>query len=110
MRPSINYGPNLDPNDGRALSEFIINGIKDRMIIIKSSGKSLRNYCYISDTLTGIFLALSKGFKYKVYNLAHDKETSVFELAKLISKKTNSKLKILNRNDNHLVWILIELW
>ncbi len=102
LRPSINYGPFLDPKDGRALSDFIVNALEKKIITIKSTGKSLRNYCFISDTLSGIFLALVRGEKNKVYNLAHDKETSILELATLISKKTDAKIEVQNCKDIHL--------
>ena len=102
LRPSINYGPYLNPKDGRALSDFLVNALKKSVITIKSKGKSMRNYCFISDTLSGIFIALVRGEKYKIYNLAHDKETSIIDLADLISKKTNSKVEVLNQEGNHL--------
>ena len=102
LRPSINYGPYLNPEDGRALSDFLVKALKKRVVTINSSGKSMRNYCFISDTLTGIFFALIRGKKYKIYNLAHDKETSIINLAEIISKKTNSKLEVLNQKGNHL--------
>ena len=84
------------------MSDFLVNALKKRVVTINSDGKSMRNYCFISDTLTGIFIALIRGNKYKIFNLAHDKETSIIDLAELICKKTNSKVEVLNQKGNHL--------
>ena len=102
LRPSINYGPFLDLEDGRAMSEFIKSAILKNTIIVKSSGKALRNYCYIADTLTGIFIALIRGSRNGIYNLAIDKDTSILDLASIIAELTNSKVKIQNQDDSHL--------
>tara|TARA_B100000242_G_scaffold293574_1_gene272135 strand:- start:3541 stop:4590 length:1050 start_codon:yes stop_codon:yes gene_type:complete len=102
LRPSINYGPYINLKDGRALSDFITDALTNKLIKIKSDGKNHRNYCYISDTLTGIFIALVRGHKHKIFNLAHDKNTSIYELAQIISKYTNSQIKVQNQKDVHL--------
>ena len=90
------------------MSEFIKSILKNT-IIVKSSGKALRNYCYIADTLTGIFIALIKA-QNGIYNLAIDKDTSILDLASIIAELTNSKVKIQNQDDTHLGLIKELLW
>ena len=102
LRPSINYGPYINLDDGRALSDFIKDSLTKNLIEINSSGKSCRNYCFISDTLTGIFISLVRGHKYKTFNLAHDKETTILELAQIIGKYTNSLIKVNDHKNIHL--------
>ena len=100
-RPSINYGPYLNPEDGRALSDFIVKALKKELLLLIQAVR-VCEIIVLSLYFNWNIFCLNKGKKYKIYNLAHDKETSIIDLAKTISKKTNSKVEVLNQKGNHL--------
>ncbi len=89
------YGPYMDKNDGRVVSNFIINSLKNENIIINGDGKSTRSFCYVDDLINGI-IKLSKIKKNlnKPVNIGNDDEISINKLASKIIKLNKSKSKI----------------
>lgn len=82
------YGPHMDPNDGRVVSNFIRQMLKGEKITIYGDGKQGRSFCYVDDLITGI-LALGK-LSYNPggpINLGNPHEFSVMELATKIGHK-----------------------
>ena len=91
------YGPRLrcDGTYARAVSRFIMQALKNENITVYGDGKQTRSLCYVSDTITGILLALfSKKCKGEAINIGNPAEISVLELAELIKKVTNSSSQI----------------
>ena len=89
------YGPNMDINDGRAVTNFIVNALNDDDIIIYGDGKQTRSFQYIDDLVGGIDKMMRKeGFAGPV-NLGNPNEISIKDLAEIIIKKTNSRSKII---------------
>ena len=96
VRPSISYGPGITLNDGRSFADFINNILKNQDIKLFSKGNVMRNFCYISDVISGILLILIKGENGESYNLASEKEISIKMLADFLVKKVfpEKKLKV----------------
>ncbi len=96
MRIFNTYGPNMAVEDGRVISNFIVQALKNEDLIIKSDGNQTRSFCYISDLVDGInSLMTSQNKIYGPLNCGNDFEISILELAKLIIRKTNSKSRII---------------
>jgi len=90
------YGPGLRA-DGNTMAYFFIEGLQNKEIILKDSGKSKRSYSYISDTIKGIFKILFKGDIGEAYNVGSDlNNVSVKELAYLIKDILQNKSIVKN--------------
>lgn len=85
------YGPNMQVNDGRVVSNFINQAIKQEPITIYGDGTQTRSFCYVSDLVEGIYKALfTEGTKGEVFNLGNPEEYSMNDLAKKIKEMTGS--------------------
>jgi UDP-glucuronate decarboxylase len=93
------YGPNMSPNDGRVVSNFIVQALRSEDITIYGDGNQTRSFCYVSDLVSGL-VKLMDSPKNIIgpINLGNPNEFKVSELAKLIIEKTNSKSKIVFMN------------
>ncbi|MDC3091329.1 NAD-dependent epimerase/dehydratase family protein [Rickettsiales bacterium] len=100
IRPSISYGPGISLDDGRSFADFINNIIKNQDIKLFSKGNVMRNFCYISDVISGILLILIKGKNGESYNLASEKEISIKMLANFLVQDVfpEKKLKVIYSN------------
>ena len=89
------YGPRMLPNDGRVVSNFIVQALKGEDITVYGDGSQTRSFCYIDDMVDGIIKMMNspKGFTGPV-NLGNPSEFSILELAEMILKLTKSKSKI----------------
>lgn len=100
------YGPKMDLNDGRVVSNFIIQALKNLPLTVYGDGKHTRSLCYVSDLIDGLIniSKLKRDFTGPI-NLGRNEEISMLELAKKIIKLTNSKSSIefhnLPENDPH---------
>lgn len=84
--PSV-YGPTMKEDDSKAHAEFIRNGIHGEDILLKSKGEQCRTYCYVMDTVSGIFKVLFDGKKGEVYNIANkDSVTTIADFAQTVAK------------------------
>jgi nucleoside-diphosphate-sugar epimerase len=88
------YGPNMKKNDGRVISNFIVQGLQNKPLTIYGNGQQTRSFCYVSDLVKGLYLAGIKPAKGEVINLGNDDEKKIIEIAKLVKKLTSSKSKI----------------
>ncbi len=89
------YGPRMQKDDGRAVSNFINQALEKKPLTVYGDGSQTRSFCYVSDMVEGIFKAISsKGTKGEVFNLGNPEEYKVIDLAKKIKKMTNSKSRI----------------
>ena len=95
VRPFNNYGPGLNINDKRVIPDFFNNILKNENIVLFSTGKDTRTFCYITDAIEGYLRVLLQGMNGQPYNIGNDKpEISIYNLANLIIKITNSNNKI----------------
>jgi nucleoside-diphosphate-sugar epimerase len=79
------YGPRLNENDGRVVSNFINQALKGRPLTVYGKGSQTRSFCYVSDLVRGIYLAASRpGTKGGVFNLGNPNETSILKFARTV--------------------------
>ncbi len=89
------YGPNMDPNDGRVVSNFIVQALKNKDITMYGDGSQTRSFCYVSDLVDGIIKMMNNEQKFiGPVNLGNPSERTVYNLAELIINLTNSNSKI----------------
>ena len=92
------YGPNMHPNDGRVVSNFIVQALTNQDITVYGHGDQTRSFCYIDDLISGIFKMMSSEEKFiGPVNLGNPVEFKIIDLAKTIIKLTNSKSNIVNK-------------
>jgi UDP-glucuronate decarboxylase len=86
------YGPRMHPHDGRVISNFIVQALKNEDITIYGNGKQTRSFCYVEDMIEGFvrFMDSRDGFTGPV-NLGNSEEVSILYLAEKIMKMTTSK-------------------
>lgn len=94
VRPSINYGPGVDLNDGRSYADFINSIVNKKDIILTSDGQTYRNFCYVADTILGFFIVLLKGNNGEAYNVATEEEIKIIDLANLLTQKLYPELNL----------------
>ena len=94
------YGPRMHPNDGRVVSNFIVQALKGEDIAIYGDGTQTRSFCYVSDMIDG-FIKMMEDTEYGFtgpVNLGNPAEYTIFELAENILRLTNSKSKIVYKD------------
>ncbi len=89
------YGPNMQLDDGRVVTNFIVQALGNEDITIYGNGQQTRSFSYIEDTVNGLLKALYYK-KPDIFNIGNDNEITILELAQIILKLTNSKSKIVN--------------
>jgi UDP-glucuronate decarboxylase len=89
------YGPRMHPNDGRVVSNFIVQALQGHDITIFGTGQQTRSFCYVDDLIEGFvrMMASEAGFTGPV-NLGNPGEFTMLELAELVLKLTGSKSKL----------------
>jgi UDP-glucuronate decarboxylase len=75
------YGPNLDPNDGRVVSNFIHQALENKSLTIYGDGLQTRSFCYVDDLTEGL-CKMMKSKSHGPINLGNDDEKTILELAK----------------------------
>ena len=88
------YGPLMLPNDGRVVSNFIIQGLKNQDITIYGEGTQTRSFCYVDDLIEGFIRMMASDLTGPV-NLGNPSERTILDLAKLIIKMTDSNSKLI---------------
>jgi len=92
------YGPRMHPNDGRVVSNFIVQALKNEPITLYGDGSQTRAFCYVDDLIEGILRMMDGPDDLTgPINLGNPVETSVAELAKLIVDLTGSRSKVTRR-------------
>ncbi len=87
------YGPNMDPQDGRVVSNFIVQALKNQDITIYGEGTQTRSFCYVSDLVDGLCAMMGSQVAGPV-NLGNPHEMTVMELAELVLALTQSKSEL----------------
>lgn len=98
MRIFNTYGPRMHPNDGRVVSNFIVQALKGEDVTIYGDGKQTRSFCYVDDLIEGMYRLMNSrdGFTGPV-NIGNPGEFTMLELAEKIIKLTGSDSKIVYR-------------
>ncbi|MBC8479877.1 MAG: SDR family oxidoreductase [Actinobacteria bacterium] len=88
------YGPNMQLNDGRVVTNLIVQALNNEDLTIYGDGTQTRSFSYVSDTVAGI-IAMMNSRHYEVFNIGNPYEMTVEELAETILELTDSKSKII---------------
>ena len=87
------FGPNMRKNDGRAIPNFINQLINNDDITIYGDGSQTRSFCYVTDTIEGIYRLVKSNYNYPV-NIGNPSEYSILGLVKILQNLIPSKSKI----------------
>ena len=89
------YGPRMQPNDGRVVSNFIVHALEGRPITLYGDGSQTRSFCYVDDTIEGLIRLMDTPDEVTgPINIGNPGELSVRELAELIIAKTGAKVEL----------------
>ncbi len=98
------YGPNMRFDDGRVISNFIFQALRDEKITIYGEGSQTRSFCYVDDLINGMTLLMESDYQYPV-NIGNPNEFSIKELADVVRNLINPNLefeyKKLPQDDPH---------
>jgi UDP-glucuronate decarboxylase len=96
MRIFNTYGPRMHPNDGRVVSNFIVQALKNKPITIYGDGSQTRSFCYVSDLIDGMIKLMESDREITgPINMGNPNEFTILELAELVLKLTSSQSKII---------------
>lgn len=87
------YGPRMHPNDGRVVSNFIVQALKNEPITLYGDGSQTRSFCYVDDLVDGLIKMMNSKETGPI-NLGNPRESTVKELAEKIIEMTGSKSEI----------------
>jgi UDP-glucuronate decarboxylase len=90
------YGPRMHPNDGRVVSNFIVQALKGENLTVYGDGKQTRSFCYVDDLLEGFVRLMDQTETVGPVNLGNPGEFTMLELAENVLKLTKSKSKIVH--------------
>lgn len=90
------YGPRMHPNDGRVVSNFIIQALRGEPMTIYGDGKHTRCFQYVSDLVDGLYKLMNSDYSQPV-NIGNPVEVSIFEFAKYIRETVNPSAEIVNK-------------
>lgn len=93
------YGPGMHPNDGRVVSNFIVQALQGKDITIYGDGSQTRSFCYVDDLIDALMrlMGTERGFTGPV-NIGNPNEFTILQLAELVLRLTNSTSKLLVRD------------
>ena len=94
MRIFNTYGPNMRSDDGRVISNFIVQALRNKALTIYGDGSQTRSFCYVDDLINGMSLLMKSNFK-KPMNIGNPVEFTIKELAFLIKDLINPRLEII---------------
>jgi UDP-glucuronate decarboxylase len=87
------YGPRMQPNDGRVVSNFIVQALQNRPLTIYGNGRQTRSFCFVDDLIRALILLMESG-EIGPINLGNPEELQVGELAQMVLKLTGSASSI----------------
>ncbi len=91
------YGPHMDPQDGRVVSNFICQALKNKPVTIYGDGLQTRSFCYVDDLIDGIVRLMNSTYQSPV-NLGNPSEYSILDLANMVISLTNSESELIHKD------------
>lgn len=88
------FGPNMEKDDGRVISNFIVQALSASPMTVYGSGKQTRSFCYVSDLVDFLDLMSKVEIAGEIINVGNPEEIKIIEIARLIKKMTNSSSRI----------------
>ena len=92
MRIFNTYGPKMRFDDGRVISNFVFQALKNQKLTLYGDGSQTRSFCYVDDLINGMILLMDSNYKYPI-NIGHPEEFSIKELANLVRRLVNPNLE-----------------
>ena len=90
------YGPRMHPNDGRVVSNFIIQALKNKEITIYGDGKQTRSFCFVDDLITAMMLVMNTDDDFTgPINIGNPDEFTIQQIAEKVVELTNSNSQII---------------
>ena len=96
MRIFNTYGPRMLPNDGRVVSNFIVQALKGEALTLYGDGSQTRSFCYVDDLVEGM-IRLMNGSHAGPMNIGNPGEFTIRQLAELIREKVNPDLQLIEK-------------
>jgi UDP-glucuronate decarboxylase len=90
------YGPRMHENDGRVVSNFIVQALTGQPLTVFGDGKQTRSFCYVSDLIEGFCRLMSSEHGAAPVNLGNPRESTMLELATLIKQMSGSRSEIVH--------------
>lgn len=90
------YGPRMNPDDGRVVSNFIVQALKGEDITIYGDGSQTRSFCYVDDLIEGMYRMMENNDFCGPVNLGNPGEFTMLELAEKVLRLTNSKSRLIH--------------
>src|ERR1700751_1443109 len=92
------YGPRMHPNDGRVVSNFIVQALKGEPITIYGDGNQTRSFCYVDDLVEALVRLMATGDEVTgPMNLGNPREFTMLQLAEVVISLTKSKSAIVRK-------------
>jgi UDP-glucuronate decarboxylase len=91
------YGPRMHPNDGRVVSNFIVQALKGEDLTVYGDGQQTRSFCYVDDLIEGFVRLMNQDATVGPVNIGNPGEFTMLELAQQVLKLTKSRSKIVHR-------------
>jgi UDP-glucuronate decarboxylase len=88
------YGPYMDPKDGRVVSNFVVQALKNENLTVYGDGSQTRSFCFVDDLVSGLIKLIESDYNRPV-NLGNPDEYSMFDFAKLVRDKVGSSSEII---------------
>lgn len=88
------YGPNMRPDDGRVVSNFIVQALQNKPITIYGDGSQTRSFCYVSDLVEGLYRTMERHLDESPVNLGNPNEFTIRELATEVSRLLGVELQL----------------
>ncbi len=91
------YGPRMHPNDGRVVSNFIVQALRGNPITIYGTGEQTRSFCYVDDLVDGLIKMMDQEQEIGPINLGNPNEMTMKQLAEAVLKTTSSESEIIQK-------------
>ena len=88
------YGPRMQPNDGRVISNFIFQALRGEPLTIYGEGSQTRSFCYVDDLIDGMIKIMSSDIREPI-NIGNPSQITILELAEIIRKRINPNIKFI---------------
>jgi UDP-glucuronate decarboxylase len=92
------YGPRMNPDDGRVVSNFIVQALRGQDITVYGEGSQTRSFCYVDDLVEGFLRLMEQDKTIGPINIGNPGEFTMLELAELILKKVGGRSKIVHQD------------
>jgi len=89
------YGPRMHENDGRVVSNFVVQALRDQPLTVYGEGQQTRSFCYATDLIEGFTRLMASDHGVEPVNIGNPRETTVLELAEMIKRLSKSNSEII---------------